>query len=80
MERSGSTPQQLHLAKVHADQRVRIAKAKAKLDANVLRWRAPASEGGEGLTYARIAARLGVTPARAWQIVRQAKRRQGWRE
>lgn len=74
------SPQQLHLSKVHASMRARVAKEKAKLDRRVMAWRAPVDQGGEGLTYARIAARLGVTPARAWQIVRQAQRRQGWRE
>jgi len=71
-----SPAQTEHLERLHRAVRERTARQLTASDAKVLRWRAPVATGGEGLTYAQIAARLGVHRSRAHQIVVAATRRQ----
>ncbi len=74
MDRSLSPARADHLARLHASTRERAIRDSAEADTEVLGWRA------EGLTFAAIAARLGVSRGRAYQRVTDAERRRKLRE
>jgi len=59
-----------HLARLHAAQLQQAVDDKMESDAELLSWRA------DGWSYATIGARLGVSKARAHQLVVAAKRRE----